>query len=380
MFLDIWQVTAPFLVFLLGLFAVISLSRRFGSKDKRTLLLYFWHTFFTYVYYWFTINVGADASVYYAKALRGNVIFEPGTNFIVYLVSILTNYLHLNMMGCFLVFNLIGSLGLIILDSIIQPLVRNQQKSLRVIATLVIFLPSISFWSSGIGKDGISFLGAVLALWSALELKKRMGSMSIAILMMFLVRPHIAGIMIIALAVSLFFDKKVNIIMKLVLAFVTIGISAFLIPYALNYAGVNAGNSPDDIASYIESREDVYKNTDSGITLSELSFPMKLFTYMFRPLIFEARSITQIFSALDNLILLYLFIFGGYKIIKTKNLTSLENRKFMWAYAIIAWVILALTSGNLGIAVRQKIMVLPFFLYIFISVMSKNKRFSDHYK
>ena len=380
MFLDIWQVTAPFLVFLLGLFAVISLSRRFGSKDKRTLLLYFWHTLFTYVYYWFTINVGADASIYYAKALRGNVIFEPGTNFIVYLVSILTNYLHLNMMGCFLVFNLIGSLGLIILDSIIQPLVRNQQKSLRIIATLVIFLPSISFWSSGIGKDGIAFLGAVLALWSALELKKRMGSMSIAILMIFLVRPHIAGIMVIALAISLFFDKKVNIIMKVILAFITIGISSFLIPYALNYAGVNAGNSPDDIASYIESREDVYKNTDSGITLSELSFPMKLFTYMFRPLIFEARSITQVFSALDNLILLYLFIFGGYKIIKTKNLTSLENRKFMWAYAIIAWVILALTSGNLGIAVRQKIMVLPFFLYIFISVMSKNKRFSDHYK
>lgn len=374
MFLDVWQVTTPFLVFLLGLFAVISLSRRFGSKDKRTLLLYFWHTLFTYVYYWFTVNIGADASVYYAKALRGNVIFEPGTNFIVYLVSILTNYLHLNMMGCFLVFNLIGSLGLIILDSIIQPLVRNQQKSLRVVATLVIFLPSISFWSSGIGKDGISFLGVVLALWSALELKKRIGSMSIAILMIFLVRPHIAGIMVIALAISLFFDKKVNIIMKVILAFITIGISSFLIPYALNYAGVNAGNSPDDIASYIESREDIYQNTDSGIALSELSFPMKLFTYMFRPLIFEARSITQIFSALDNLILLYLFILGGYKLIKKKNITSQENRKFMWSYAIIAWIILALTSGNLGIAVRQKIMVLPFLLFILISVMPKYKK------
>lgn len=374
MFLEIWQTANPFLILFLSMFAIIVVSRKFGAQDKRVLLLYFWHTAFTFVYYWFTVNVGADASVYYEKAFRGNLVFEPGTNFIVYLVSILTNYLHLNMLGCFLVFNLIGSLGLIILDTIIQPLVKNQQKSLRVVATLVIFLPSISFWSSGIGKDGISFLGAVLALWSALELKKRMGSMSIAILMMFLVRPHIAGMMIIALAVSLFFDKKVNIIMKLVLAFVTIGISAFLIPYALNYAGVNAGNSPDDIASYIESREDVYKNTDSGITLSELSFPMKLFTYMFRPLIFEARSITQIFSALDNLILLYLFIFGGYKLIKKKNITSQENRKFMWSYVIIAWVVLALTTGNLGIAVRQKIMVLPFLLFILISVMPKYKK------
>lgn len=374
MFLEIWQVANLFIVFILGIFAIIVISRKFGAQDKRALLLYFWHTTFTFVYYWFTVNVGADASVYYAKALGGNVVFEPGTKFIVYLVSILTNYLHLNMMGCFLVFNLIGSLGLIIFDSIIQPLVRDQQKSLRVVATLVIFLPSISFWSSGIGKDGISFLGVVLALWSALELKKRIGSMSIAILMIFLVRPHIAGIMVIALAISLFFDKKVNIIMKVILAFITIGISSFLIPYALNYAGVNAGNSPDDIASYIESREDIYQNTDSGIALSELSFPMKLFTYMFRPLIFEARSITQIFSALDNLILLYLFILGGYKLIKKKNITSQENRKFMWSYAIIAWIILALTSGNLGIAVRQKIMVLPFLLFILISVMPKYKK------
>lgn len=371
MFLEMWQVASSFIIFFLGIFAVIVVSRKFRAQDKRTLLLYFWHSIFTFFYYWFTVNVGADASIYYERALTGNIDFEPGTNFIIYLVLILTKYLHLNMMGCFLVFNLLGILGLIILDSIIQPLVKNQQKSLRVVATLLIFLPSISFWSSGIGKDGISFLGVVLALWSALELKKRMGSMSIAILMIFLVRPHIAGIMVIALAISLLFDKKVNIIMKFVLVFITIGISSFLIPYALNYAGVNASNSSDDIASYIESREDIYKDTDSGITLSELNFPMKLFTYMFRPLIFEARSITQFFSALDNLILLYLFIFGGYRLIKKKNITSQENRDFMWIYIIIAWVVLALTTGNLGIAVRQKIMVLPFLFFIFISVLPK---------
>lgn len=373
MFLEIWQATTPFIIFFLGIFATILVSRKFGAKDRRALSLYLWHSLFTLVYYWFTINVGADASVYYEKALRGDTDFMPGTNFIVYFVSALTNYLHLNMIGCFFIFNLIGSLGLIILDSIIHSLVHNQRKLLRIIATLVIFLPSISFWSSGIGKDPISFLGVVLALWSALDLKKRTTSLIIAVILLFLVRPHIAGIMIIALSLSLFFDKRVNIIMKALLGFITIAISSLLVPYALNYAGVSS-NSADDIAAFIESREDVYSNTGSGVTLSELNFPMKLFTYMFRPLIFEARSITQIFSALDNLILLYLFIFGGYKLIKTKNITSQENRKFMWAYAIITWVILALTTGNLGIAVRQKIMVLPFLLFLLISVMRRDKK------
>lgn len=373
MFLEIWQTATPFIILILGIFVIIVVSRKFRSRDKRTLLIYLWHTIFTFVYYWFTINVGADASVYYEKALKVNVPFEPGTNFVIYLVSFLTNYLHLNMIGCFLFFNLIGSLGLIILDSILQSLVRNQQKSLKFIATLVIFLPSISFWSSGIGKDSISFLGVVLTLWSALDLRKRIISMCIGILLLFLVRPHIAGMMILALALSLFFDKKVNIVMKILLGTITIVISSFLIPYALNYAGVSS-NSTDDIATYIESREDVYKNTDSGITLSELSFPMKLFTYMFRPFIFEARSITQLFSALDNLILLYLFIFGGYKLIKKKKIVSQENRKFIWLYILVSWTILALTTGNLGIAVRQKIMVMPFLLFILISVLPKYKK------
>lgn len=380
MFLEVWQATSPFIILVLGLLTSILVARKFGAKDKRSVILYLWHTFFMFVYYIYTLKFGADATVYYEQGLIGNYIFQPGTHFIRFIVMILTNYFYINMIGCFLFFNILGALGLIILDSIIHRTVSNQKRLLRIIATLVIFLPSISFWSSGIGKDPISFLSVVLALWSSLNLKNRLFSMSLSIIMMFFVRPHIAGILIIALAVSLLFDKKTNALVKVVLASVTIGISSLLIPYALNYAGVQGPNTSEDIAEYIQGREDVYKSTDSGLTLSEMSFPMKLFTYMFRPTILEARSVTQIFSALDNILLLYLFIAGGYRIIKNKNTTSLENRKFMWTYATIAWIILALTTGNLGIAVRQKIMILPFFLYLFISVMSKDKKFSDYYK
>ncbi|SJM38464.1 hypothetical protein A1019T_02457 [Psychrobacter pasteurii] len=382
MLLEVWQAISPFIILVLGLLTSILMARKFGAKDKRSVILYLWHTFFTFVYYIYTLKFGADATVYYEQGLIGNYIFQPGTHFIRFIVMILTNYFYFNMIGCFLFFNILGALGLIILDSIIHRTVSNQKKLLRIVATLVIFLPSISFWSSGIGKDPISFLSVVLALWSSLNLKNRLFPMSLSIMMMFFVRPHIAGILIISLAISLFFDKKTNALVKVLLASVTIGISSLLVPYALNYAGIQDSNTPEDIAEYIQGREDVYKSTDSGLTLSEMSFPMKLFTYMFRPTILEARSVTQIFSALDNILLLYLFIAGGYRIIKNKNknTTSLENRKFMWAYATIAWIILALTTGNLGIAVRQKIMVLPFFLYLFISVMSKDKKFSDYYK
>ncbi|BBI68845.1 hypothetical protein PKHYL_30360 [Psychrobacter sp. KH172YL61] len=52
---------------------------------------------------------------------------------------------------------------------------------------------------------------------------------------------------------------------------------------------------------------------------------MQLFTYMFRPLIFEARSVTTLAAAIDNLILLYLFVIGFYALIKKKGKTLLKT-------------------------------------------------------
>ena len=65
---------------------------------------------------------------------------------------------------------------------------------------------------------------------------------------------------------------------------------------------------------------------------------------------------------------------GGYALIKKKAKNFTENRKFMWVYAGLAWLVLAMTTANLGIAVRQKWMFAPMLIFLLISLIGKEKK------
>ncbi|MEC9443640.1 MAG: hypothetical protein VX408_01075, partial [Pseudomonadota bacterium] len=88
-------------------------------------------------------------------------------------------------------------------------------------------------------------------------------------------------------------------------------------------------------------------------------------------------SITALAAAIDNLILLYLFIVGIYALIIKKSQSFTENRKFMWVYVAIAWVVLSMTTANLGIAIRQKWMFAPILIFLLISLVGKNRSYSQ---
>ncbi|MGC8121871.1 hypothetical protein ACP2AU_15435, partial [Marinobacter sp. VGCF2001] len=109
------------------------------------------------------------------------------------------------------------------------------------------------------------------------------------------------------------------------------------------------------------------------VDIASMSLPVQLFTYLFRPLFFEARSVFALAAAIDNLILLGLFVFGGIALLRGKKTGLGENRVFMWAYALCAWLILAMTSANLGIAVRQKWMFVPMLIFLLVSVLGRRR-------
>lgn len=246
--------------------------------------------------------------------------------------------------------------------------------SLKRLATLVIFLPSVSFWSAAIGKDAISFMAMGFALWAALQLNKRLLLMVLAVFLMLLVRPHIAGMMIIGLAMSVMFDRNASILKRFFLGLIAIIGAAVMVPFALEYARVSDPNSAEGLINYVEKRQSYNMEGGGGVDIANMSLPMQLFSYMFRPFIFEARSITSFAAAIDNLILLYLFIAGSYALFKNKSRTFNENRKFMLVYAMLTWIVLAMTTANLGIAVRQKWMFAPMLIFLLISLIGKDKK------
>ena len=93
-----------------------------------------------------------------------------------------------------------------------------------------------------------------------------------------------------------------------------------------------------------------------------------MFTYLFRPLPYEAHSLLSLISSIDNLFLLFIFILSLFSLLKLKKEKftlnhSKENRWFLLIFSVTTFIMLSSVTTNLGISVRQKWMFVPILLY-----------------
>lgn len=367
------DVFSALVIFIGGLFIAKGVGKLFQTPPRRALLLYCWHTIFAVVYARYVLVNGGDARGYYRAGLEGNFDFSFGTSAINFLSSILVQGFHLSFFSTFLVFQIFGTIGLLAFDASLRVATVDKVKSIRWLATLIVFLPSVSFWSSALGKDALSFMATGFALWAALNLRNRVPLLVIAVLIMLMVRPHMAGMMIMGLAGSFIFQRKIPLTQRLLLGSIALAAAAVMVPFGLQYAGVGNENT-EDLASYIEERQQQNTQGGSSIDISSMSPPLQLFTYLFRPLPFEANGIFGLAASTDNMILLFLFIVGGWRLIKGRNRNLIGNRLFLWFYSMVAWVVLSLTTANLGISLRQKWMVAPMLIFLLISAMKTRRQ------
>ncbi|MDX1303656.1 hypothetical protein [Photobacterium sp.] len=373
---NVWHIISAFLVFLLGVFFTLMVSKYFKVKKYRSLFLYCWHSLFCIGYMFYSINNVADSTLYYINGEFGPSSFSLGTRAVEYLVYVF-RLMDFSYLGVFLVFNIFGSIGLLAFYASLNQVVISSSLFLRRVALLVVLLPSVSFWSSAIGKDSLSFLAIGLALWAALALERRTLLMIVSIFIMLFVRPHMAGMLVIAIGVAIFVHRKVSITQRMLVGILAIGAAVIMVPFALKYAGLEQVSSASDIHTYIDKRQGYNQSGGASIDIASMSLPMQLFTYLLRPLPFEARSITALAASLDNLVLLAIIVYYFFSKVRSSRVKSrhslIGNRIFMWSYVVMSWFILASTTANLGISVRQKWMFAPILIFLLISYISSRK-------
>lgn len=369
------QLVSALFVFLTGVILTLSLRRYFRVSLSRAMALYLWHTMFSLVYLAYVINFGGDATMYFRSSLSGDLGFAFGTLGVRYVVSFLSQGLGLSFLGCSLFFQIFGFIGLLAFDAALREVTWDKSRNIRLLASLIVFLPSVSFWSSGLGKDALSFCAMGLALWAALGLRRRWWLLVVAMLLMLLVRPHMAGMLGLGLAGSFVFQRGIPLPQRVVLGGVAIVAAAYLVPLGLNYAGVGEDAGAQDVMQYIEGRQGHNLKGGGAVDISSMSPPVQMFTYLFRPTVIEARNLFSLAAALDNTILLFLFVAGGWALIRKPLPAHLvaHNRMFLWIYSLGAWLILAMTTANLGIALRQKWMFAPMLIFLLISVIGRSR-------
>nr|MBV6629017.1 hypothetical protein [Oceanococcus sp. HetDA_MAG_MS8] len=329
---------------------------------------------FSVLYLWYAMAFGGDAIPYFLSAQDFSWEFNFGTAAVKILTGLIVNGLGVSILGAFLVFNIFGVVGLLAFDACLLSAIQNKSKNLRRLATVIVFLPSVSFWSSAIGKDALSFMAMGLALWAALALDRRWQLMAFAIFVMLLVRPHIAVMMILAWSFSVLTSRQTRFRLRVFLLGLTIVASAIIVPFALKYAGLGDASTIEALSDYIEQRQGYNMEGGGGIDIASMSLPMRMFAYMFRPVLFEASTIFALAAAVDNLILVSLFFAGAWAMFRGRKSNLGESRTFMWIYASLAWLVLAMTTANLGIALRQKWMFAPMLIFLILSVLGAQKR------
>ena len=354
------------LFFLINIFFIFVKNK----KDINfVLLIFFWHTFFSVAYYLFTLFNSADARRYYRLSLADDLEFFPGTKAVISITSFFTGKLEANYLNTTLFFGFLGTLGLIYLYITLK----QYLESIPKYWTLILFIPSMSFWSSGLGKDSISFFAVCLFLYTITFNKKIYILLPISFFAMFIVRPHIALMMIVSFVIYFIIHSRVHLLFKLITLPVILAGLIFASSFVQQYVGLEEA-SVDSISSYVDDRQNSNQGGGSSIDLQSMSYPMQMFTYVFRPLPFDAHSALALFTSIENTILLILFL---YVLFKNKfRLHAFVEGKNTWLliYALLTCSMLAITTANLGIATRQKWMFMPILIYLLVYAFYQYKQ------
>lgn len=369
-----WHVISATVTVLLGAVIVYQLSKVFHIRSRVALGLYAWHSLFALAYIYISLTIGADSIGYFEASRNIYELFRPGTLAVTYFTGFFSTTLGMSYLGVFAVFNIIGTVGLIAFAGALAEVEPHLAKWSQRWLPLLLFLPGASFWSAAISKDAFSFFAAGVAVWGVLRPSSRWPAMLLAVAALLLVRPHIAVVMMVALAGALIFGLRSAVIIRVILGFLAAAVGAFMLQFALEYVGLENASGTADFVDYVEQRQNANTEGGSSVDLVGMSVPVRLFTYLFRPLFVDAGNVLGLASSVENLVLLLIVAIAVFSIFGRKR-SVLPN--FAWVatllFSLLTWGVLANTTANLGIATRQKWMFVPLLLVWLLSYLRPPK-------
>lgn len=122
-------------------------------------------------------------------------------------------------------------------------------------------------------------------------------------------------------------------------------------------------------SSSLNHRAAELSKSTTGVDIQNYGLFMKMFTFWFRPLFFDGQGALGIFVSFENMIYLYMFYVVVKKGISTWGDWNGWFRICLFFFLFASFA-LAQVTGNLGIAMRQKAQLMPFFFIIFCKASS----------
>lgn len=328
---------------------------------------------------------GGDSRLYSAQGAlvgaqfwQGNFVphlGEPlvGSGFVYLLTGIIYAFIGSTLVGGYVVYSWLAFWGLYFCYRAFRTALPEADH--RRYAALVFFLPSILFWSSGIGKEawmilciGLLLLGVARLLSSTarwvLPLAAGLGGTA-------LVRPHVTALLAAGLLAGVLVRRNahptlLSPIVRVLSIVVVVVAGAIVIRTAATFLQLET-LSADSVTGAIDK---VQRNTtelgNSAFTAhsvnNPLDLPWAIMTVLFRPLPWEASNFLILASSVES-VLFMVFVALSWR--RWRQIPRLLRRyPYIMAVlvAISLFVIAFSAVGNFGILVRQRVTIMPLVL------------------
>lgn len=319
-------------------------------------------------YFFTTNNGGGDAWGYWTAAKNMNylqfvrdVSGGEGTEFMRAFNFIPANMMGMSFLSNTMFYSLLGFMGMTYFFLIAaRTIPYNKMIRGYVLFPLIFFLPNLHFWSAGVGKDTILFLCIGMFVYGLMKPFQRIPMIVIAGLLAMAIRPHILLFLMVGFGLAYVFGGKVSPFQRFLFSAVMIGVGIAILPSVMEFAKIEEA-SAEGFDKFATGKAAVLSrgHTGSAIDISSYPFPLKVLTFWFRPALFDVRNINGLIAALENLLLLIVFI----KAMRTSPIRAFKAAPFVIKGLVIFLVVGTLafsqSLGNMGIMIRMRNMFLP---------------------
>ncbi len=334
---------------------------------------------------WYILTFGGDSQGYWRFTMQQVLIkgeiswgryFGTSTTFILWLTYIPSRVLGLSYLTGNILFGALGFIGiryLFIMTAVYFP---YNHKVLNIsLFPIIFYFPNLHFWTSGVGKDALCFWGIAWFVYAVQSYRSRWWQGLIALFFVYMARPHMGQALIAGAAIAILLGSEIKKEYKVVLGLLAFGASLYLSSSTLEFLEIEEfsieamGALADKTSGLLASG-----NVRSGVDISSYSLPMRIFTFMFRPIFIDAHNVMSLLSSFENALYLYLSFF----IYRNWTPEAIRDMPVFLKTGIIVFIptMLAFANslGNLGVIMRMKNMTMIYFLLFCFFLIAYNKK------
>ncbi|WP_284651816.1 hypothetical protein [Flavobacterium terrisoli] len=348
-------------------------------KNRLYILLFFYHLLFIVFSYFLAQSIGGDSLLYWAKTFdiaqyNWFHFASYGAKSIVFLNYPLIK-IGLPFWFGFLLYGIIGFFGILKWVQWAELVTKDHfnYKGFNFLY-LLFFLPNLHVWTATLGKEAFIFWGIAAVIYAFTTQNFKTFSFIAGSLTVLIIRPHVALMLLSAIAIVFLFHKGFSLKKR-----ITVAAVSFTGVLALLYAVFQTTNINywdwERIKYFNEYSVLSFRHSGSYVPMLEYNYFYKWFSFQFRPLFFDAHSIFSFLASIENAFSLAIFIvalFFALRFYHKINFTP--EMKLIFLFTFIAGLLYVERYANLGIFMRTKIMFQPFLTVSLLMIIHQGFR------